>query len=260
MGIDKIACKVIAGAARGAFAKGTPEFAKYADKISPEMLRELAQAKKVTITKGLGKTLEPLEYKYKSTAEKVFESIQKMQGTDGHLALSGWQLKLLPKHVQDMLAPLLEGAKNPVARISYKAKPNYNVAGIKVTDGDRVVGTAAASITKPGSADAVIKARLNIPNKVQGNGFVDGSRPMDSYDVSSSIVRKKGKIKAEFQTGGAGFRVDGDENQIQRLLMPMGEGEYGFRAGYSRTTHEIQRDFDDVGAKIRYFLRGEKSV
>ena len=256
MGIEKI----VLSAARGAFAKGSPELVKavkFMGKVSPEEFAKLKNATEI----AFGKTLEPIEYHYKNGVEQVFEAIQKMKGTDGHLTLSGWQLKLIPEPIQKMLAPLLEGVKNPAARISYKAKPNYNVAGIKVTDGDRVVGTAAASITKPGSADAVIKARLNIPNKVQGNGFVDGSKPMDSYDVSSSLVRRKGKIRAEFQTGGAGFRVDGDENQIQKLLMPIGEGgNYGFRAGYSRATYDIQKGFDEAGANIRRFLRGMKSV
>lgn len=213
------------------------------------------------ISKLAGKTITPLKYKYKSGVEKAFESIQKMQGMEGSTKFTKAQLKLLPEHVQKMLAPLLEGTQNPVTRISYKTKPNYNVAGIKVTDGDRVVGTGAISITNPGKADGVLKARLNVPGKVEANGFIDGTKPMDSYDVSSSLVRRGGKIKADIQTTAAGLRVNGDENAIQKLLMPVGEGSpYGFRAKYSELTHRIQSGFDDFGSEIRYFLRGNKSV
>lgn len=209
------------------------------------------------------KALEPIEYHVckKSGIEQFFRNIQKLEGTEASLKISKSQLAILPEPLQKLLEPLLAGTKNPVARIAYKAKSNYNVAGIKVTDGNRVIGTAAASITKPGSADAVIKARLNIPNKVEANGFIDGSRPMDSYNVSSALDRCGGKIKAKFQTDEIGFRVNGNENEIQKLLMGLKpESEYGFRARYSKITHKLQRSFDDVGAKIRYFLRGNKGI
>ncbi len=110
------------------------------------------------------------QFKTSASFGKITKVLNSATVSKGNVKITGEELKSLP----ECFKPLLEGTKNPVANISYKTGSKYNVAAIKLIDGDQVLATGAMSVVKPGSADGIVKARLNISDSIQANGYLDG--------------------------------------------------------------------------------------
>ena len=193
---------------------------------------------------------------FKRTGSKIYEGIRRMEGTKGSMTVSKEQLKYLPQEVQRAIKPLLQGAENPTAQIAYKAKSNYNVAAIKIQDGGRVVGTGAISLTNPGKANGVLKARINVPDKAYANGYLDGSAPLKADDVLSSVLRRGGKVKADVEISkGVGFHLNADEKETKNLLSALTpDRKYGIPAKWNEMISNVQKRFTEFKSRMKEFF------
>lgn len=174
----------------------------------------------------------------KSPFEQIMEFLPKTKGIKGSVTLSGEQLKLmeLSGKSQGMLNAFLKRAKNPEVTLSFKSAKKgsgYSIAGLKIMDGKSVVGTGAISMTKPGAADNVIKARLSLGRKskaVYANGFVDGSKPVNpaTDDVVLASTRKAGEYDVKSRIGnslGWNLHVAPENKEFLRVASYTGESK-----------------------------------
>ncbi len=189
----------------------------------------------------------------KSKKAKFLEMLQKMKGTKGQITLTKEQIRYLPKDVQEAIKPLLKGTKNPTAEIAYKAKANYNIAAIRVKDGENLVGTGAISLTKPGNPNGVVKARLNVKDKLCANGYVDGATPLKADDVAVAVTRRGGRVKGDYEISqGAGLHFDANEKEVRNLV-----AGYNKSAGnkmFDSWLQKIQENLNIAHEKIRSFI------
>lgn len=156
---------------------------------------------------------------------KIIKMIQKMEGSKGALSLGAKQLKMLAKE-DTKLAKMLSRVDNPSLDIAYKAKSNYNVAAFRLRDGKEAVANGAVSLQNPGTAESIVKYRLNVGengNILRTNGFGDFGKQLDVDDLSAAVSRRKGITSAEVDSGKA-LRVAAELNE---------EGAVKFASHYS---------------------------
>ena len=151
---------------------------------------------------------------------KIIKMIQKMEGSKGALSLGAKQLKMLAKE-DTKLAKMLSRVDNPSLDIAYKAKSNYNIAAFRLRDGKEVVANGAVSLQNPGTAESIIKYRLNVGengNILRTNGFGDFGKQLDVDDLGAAVSRRKGITSVEADSGKA-FRVAAELNEEEAVKL-----------------------------------------
>lgn len=198
---------------------------------------------------------------------KIIKMIQKMEGSKGALSLGAKQLKMLAKE-DTKLAKMLSRVDNPSLDIAYKAKSNYNVAAFRLRDGKEAVANGAVSLQNPGTAESIIKYRLNVGengNILRTNGFGDFGKQLDVDDVSVAISRKKGVFSTDIRSGKtAGVSTELDEQKaVDFISRYTGETENNVRRGLYRgiagDANDIQRYWREAGEALSGAPKGPKA-
>ena len=134
--------------------------------------------------------------RFQKFTQKLMSTLPKMEGASGSVHLSKTQLEIIGesngKGTKEIISQILSGTKNPSVDIAYKSKSNYSIAGLRIKDGRKVVGSGAISIVNPNSENAVVKYRASFGKKSKlayANGFLDAGVPADSRDFSMGFVR-----------------------------------------------------------------------
>ena len=194
-------------------------------------------------------------------AGKIMDVLPKTAGASGRVTLSKTQLELMAKEggkEGELLQKLLRKATNPSVEIGFKAKSNYTIAGLRIKDGNQVVGQGALSITNPGQSNAVVKMRQSIgPNGsiASSNGFIDGGKPADAKDIALSLTRRNGIATADVASGkayAAHLRVN--EDAVVEGAREIGADK--FLEIYTRGSNNLQRELDKMMVDARQLLRG----
>jgi len=198
---------------------------------------------------------------------QLLDFLPKTAGANGVINVGKNQLKLIRQfnpEARRFIDPFLKQAENPVLTIAYKnpdkARTAYSIAALRMQDGERVIGTGALSITKPGTAESVMKARLSIGENgqvIRANGYLDGSKTLDAEDFAAGVMRRGGKLKGDVECGGAaGVHATGDEGMIVKILKSFGVKNNKPLDLYNRAVKEAQANLNDGTEKLRYFLQG----
>lgn len=194
-------------------------------------------------------------------ANKIMSVLPKTAGASGRVTLSKTQLELMAREggkEGELLQKLLRKATNPSVEIGFKAKSNYTIAGLRIKDGNQVVGQGALSITNPGQSNAVVKMRQSIgPNGsiASSNGFIDGGKPADAKDIALSLTRRNGIATADVASGkayAAHLRVN--EDAVVEGAREIGADK--FLEIYTRGSNNLQRELDKMMVDARQLLRG----
>ena len=197
---------------------------------------------------------------------KVIGMISKLEGSKGALSLGGKQLKMLAKDKK--MAQVLSRMTDPQLDVAYKAKSNYNVAAFRLRDGKEVVANGAVSLQNPGTAESIVKYRLNVGengNILRTNGFGDFGKQLDVDDVSVAISRQKGKFSTDIRSGKtAGVSTELDEQKAVGLISRYtGETEDNVRRGLYRGiaghANNIQRNWREAGEALSGAPKGHKA-
>jgi hypothetical protein len=191
---------------------------------------------------------------------EIIKSLPKFKGTRASFTLGAEQIGLIAKQdytkAGNIAKQLLKVTKEPTLEVAYKAKSNYAIAGLKLKDGENLVGTGAVSITNPASNQAVVKYRVNTA-KSSASGFVDGGKVADTKNMEVGIARKGGNVKADVKVGDAtAHHLDINEEEVLQCARDFDCGE--LLKGYARVQNELQAKADGIMTEVRRFLRGEK--
>lgn len=107
--------------------------------------------------------------------------------------------------IDDDIAKVLSGMNNPSAQVAYKSsKQGFNVAGIRLFNGGKSVGSIAASLSGQGVDDAVVKLRTSVGKNgkyAQGNIWADLGKEVDVSSFSTNMSMKDGVCKLSTQLG-----------------------------------------------------------
>ena len=197
---------------------------------------------------------------------KIIKMIQKMEGSKGALSLGAKQLNMLAKDKK--MAQVLSRMTDPQLDVAYKAKSNYNIAAFRLRDGKEVVANGAVSLQNPGTAESIVKYRLNVGengNILRTNGFGDFGKQLDVDDVSVAISRQKGKFSTDIRSGKtAGVSTELDEQKaVDFISRYTGETENNVRRGLYRgiagDANDIQRYWREAGNALSGAPKGPKA-
>lgn len=197
---------------------------------------------------------------------KVIGMISKLEGSKGALSLGGKQLNMLAKDKK--MAQVLSRMTDPQLDVAYKAKSNYNIAAFRLRDGKEVVANGAVSLQNPGTAESIVKYRLNVGengNILRTNGFGDFGKQLDVDDVSVAISRKKGVFSTDIRSGKtAGVSTELDEQKAVGFISRYtGETEDNVRRGLYRGiaghANNIQRNWREAGEALSGAPKGHKA-
>lgn len=100
----------------------------------------------------------------------AYQTVFKLVGKQGQRVLEKKQfldsVAKIDKDLAKSIEKSVEGVTNPTFELSGKATANYNIAGLKIRNGNQeVIGTGAMSKAQPDLRDAsVIKGRFDLPN------------------------------------------------------------------------------------------------
>lgn len=151
---------------------------------------------------------------------KIIRLAERMEGSKGALSLSGKQLRMLAEK-DDTIKALINGMKEPTLDVAYKAKSNYNVAAFRLKDGKKAIANGAVSLQNPGTAESIIKYRLNVGENgkiVRTNGFADLGKSPDIDNFGTALSKRNGVISASADSGDA-FRLAAEIKQDDAIEM-----------------------------------------
>jgi hypothetical protein len=191
---------------------------------------------------------------------KELPTLAKMtKGKPINLEFDAKQIKGLADGLDEKFGKVVQSTlkemENPTLEVACKAKSNYAIAGLKFKDGEKVVSTGAISITNPGCNQAVVKYKLNGFDS-NANGFIDGGKALDINDMSTSIARKKGRLKADVEIGkGTAHHLDVGENTVKYVAEKSGHGDK--LANVAQKLNNFQRTADAMMVDVRKILRGD---
>ena len=197
---------------------------------------------------------------------KVIGMISKLEGSKGALSLGGKQLNMLAKDKK--MAQVLSRMTDPQLDVAYKAKSNYNIAAFRLRDGKEVVANGAVSLQNPGTAESIVKYRLNVGengNILRTNGFGDFGKQLDVDDLGAAVSRRKGITSVEADSGKA-FRVAAELNEeeaVGLISRYTGKTEDNVRRGLYRGiaghANNIQRNWREAGEALSGAPKGHKA-
>ena len=167
----------------------------------------------------------------------AYKAVSKLVGREGQRVLEKKEFLDSVAKIDKDLAKTIEksvgGVTNPTFELSGKVTANYNIAGLKIKNGNQeVIGTGAVSKSQPDLLEgAIVKGRFDLPNgemvRIEGapseyenslNVYTGKDKNLkrvcsandDSYKVPVKIFDKEGHFKE--------FRVfDAKENTIKTV-------------------------------------------
>ena len=194
-------------------------------------------------------------------AARFIGKLAKMEGSAGKVTLSKTQLEALGENHQNLgevIRKLTKNLTDPKLDVAYKAESNYAIAGLRLRDGRKVVGQGAASISNPGSSEAVVKYRASVNGgqSLQVNGFVDGGKVADTRDIAMSMSRKGGRVTTDASVSNAmQHHLEFNENQAVELAKEFDANN--ILRQYARVTNKFQKEADGLMVVLRKIMRGE---
>ena len=151
---------------------------------------------------------------------KIISAISKLEGSKGVLSLSGKQLRTLAQKDQHLMQ-VVDRMQDPVLDVAYKAKSNYNVAAFRLRDGKEAVANGAVSLQNTGTAESIIKYRLNVGENgkiLSTNGFADFGKQLDVNDIEIAAARKNWITSAEVKSGKT-YRQAAEVNEDEAIKL-----------------------------------------
>ena len=136
------------------------------------------------------------------------------------MSLSGKQLRTLAQKDQHLMQ-VVDRMQDPVLDVAYKAKSNYNVAAFRLRDGKEAVANGAVSLQNPGTAESIIKYRLNVGENgkiLSANGFADFGKQLDVNDIEIAAARKNWITSAEVKSGKT-YRQAAEVNEDEAIKL-----------------------------------------
>ena len=202
-----------------------------------------------------------------SVLSKIVKFIPKAEGSTAKITLNKTQLNLLTarnKEAGKILQEVLKGVNNPKIDVAYKAKSNYAIAGIRLRDGNKVVGQGAVSLTNPGNpgaADGVIKYHVSAQNgeRLFARGFLDSGKPVDTQNIAMAISRQNGMVGSKLKIG----EVTGHEIQFREQdLVDLAKltGGDGFLMKYTQFNRKLQSSLGRFMVDSRNILGGNPAA
>ena len=164
---------------------------------------------------------------------QIISAISKLEGSKGALSLSGKQLRTLAQKDQHLMQ-VVDRMQDPVLDVAYKAKSNYNVAAFRLRDGKEAVANGAVSLQNPGTAESIIKYRLNVGENgkiLSANGFADFGKQLDvkyrqaaevNEDEAIKLLSRYSGIPDESLRKSIYGRMTPDTNKLQKLWKEFG--------------------------------------
>lgn len=195
---------------------------------------------------------------------KIVKFIPKTEGSAARITLNKTQLNLLTardKEAGKILQEVLKGVNNPKIDVAYKAKSNYAIAGIRLRDGNKVVGQGAVSLTNPGAADGVIKYHVSAQNgeRLFARGFLDAGKPVDTQNVAMAMSRQNGMMGGKLKIGETtGHEIQFREQDLVDLAKLTGGDK--FLMQYTKGNRSLQLSLDRFMVDIRNTLRGNPTA
>ncbi len=195
---------------------------------------------------------------------KIVKFIPKTEGSAARITLSQKQLAEISTRDSEagkILQEVLKGVNNPKIDVAYKAKSNYAIAGIRLRDGNKVVGQGAVSLTNPGAADGVIKYHVSAQNgeRLFARGFLDSGKPVDTQNIAMAMSRQNGMVGSKLKIG----EVTGHEIQFREQdLVDLAKltGGDGFLMKYTQFNRKLQSSLGRFMVDIRNALRGNPAA
>ena len=199
-----------------------------------------------------------------SVLSKIVKFIPKTEGSAARITLSQKQLAEISTRDSEagkILQEVLKGVKNPKIDVAYKAKSNYAIAGMRLRDGNKVVGQGAVSLTNPGAADGVVKYHVSAQNgeRLFARGFLDSGKPVDTQNIAMAMSRQNGMVGSKLKIG----EVTGHEIQFREQdLVDLAKltGGDGFLMKYTQSNRRLQSSLDRLMVDIRNVLRGNPAA
>lgn len=195
-----------------------------------------------------------------SVMGKVVNTISKMEGSAGKVTLSPKQVELMAGQNGKAVSKLMSDLGASHVDVAYKAKSNYAIAGLKLRNGENVVGSGAISIQNPGTQNTVIKYRSSVGENgkvLTSNGFVDAGVPADSRDIAFSMSRKGDNIAADVAIGKtAASHVQANEVGLRELASDLPEGEKVI-SKMDKGHWTLQQKMDEGLQMVRRALQGK---
>ena len=221
----------------------------------------------------------------------AYQTVFKLVGKQGQRVLEKKEfldsVAKVDKDLAKTIEKSVEGVTNPTFELSGKATANYNIAGLKIRNGNNeVIGTGAVSKAQPDLRDAsVIKGRLDLPNgeiiRIDGNP----SKTLNVYNGEDRVKRvcsaTDGSYEDTVRTFGKNgiykeIRVfDAKENKMKTIYkcddivisdMKITEGKKGvtkLEMKETPTSHPLVEFYDTNGNMVagsRFFNGGEYQV
>lgn len=189
----------------------------------------------------------------------LVKTLPKTVGSAGKMTLTSNQIRLMGDNGRKV-AEVMERVGADSLDVAYKAKSNYSIAGIKLKNGNDVVGNGAISIQNPGARNTVLKYRASVGENgeiLTSNGFFDAgkSAPIDDFAVSAS--RRGGHISQHTEVGNAAaLHLEADEKGVLNILKKLPNGE-GIMSKYSKMHYTMQQKLDQAYQSVGRFLKGQ---
>ena len=151
----------------------------------------------------------------------------------------------------------VKGVTNPTFEVSGKATANYNIASLKIKDGDKVIGTGSGSVSFGDYTEApTLKSRLDLPNGT----ITRGKSVEDNFLVEG--IDKDGKLLNLYDTA-SGKLIDTNRKDVtivktKTRQLVRGKGTESFnKAG---DTIEMKRCFDNGDIHLYKVLKDGTTI
>ena len=193
---------------------------------------------------------------------QVIKMLPKLEGSAARVTLSGKQInefiKRNGKETDEVVQKLLSGAKNPQLDVAYKVKSDIAIAGMRVRDGEKVLGSAAASLDNIAHTQSqrVLKFRGSIDDGrgLSVNGYFDGTKQASIDDFSFAAAKKGGNYSADYKIGDTAAMHISANDKLLGFLPPKCLSEY------TEALRNMNQRFTALVADARALLKGEKAV
>lgn len=264
MSVARIVAKAVASGV-----KATPNVSKAAKSAA----KAAKAIKDATKSGKVGKIFKKVEFPSKNPWEKIIDLLPKTSGAKGGFELSGENMiRMLTQNLPDnklkkAIDAFLEHALDPRVSVAYKnSKNGYSIAGFKLYDRNSAVATGAISMTNPGQANNVVKARLSLGRSgeaLSASGFVDGAQKVDllADDVAYSVARRAGKGKIDVSVDGKAAvhaTLTPEGNEMARVARYFGES-YKYAKFQKDFIAKVEKPTEVINEFLQLVTTGKKA-
>lgn len=268
-GIQKIASSV--PYSRIADLKSVPKYAESILKDVPKA-SEFLELKKEILADGFVKKLSP-KYKPTDLWQKIIDKLPNTKGVKVGFELTDKNtMRFMSQGIKNerlktVVDAFLKRARNPRIKVAFKnsEEKGYAISQLKLYDGKSAVGTCAISMTNPGEANNIVKARLSLGRKgkaCSASGFVEGGQKVDllSDNISISTARKAGKVSADAVVEGkAGIhtKADTDGKELNRVAQYFGESKV-LDCYIAKLQNYLSKPTDFINSLLKFISSGKR--